>query len=124
MTEKNGRSHLSHSGYCTGASVRMRFAARFASSQAVEGLRFGAAAAAWLHLIGVRVEQLPLQDWFALRRAVQRRWRRCAGFTWAFVVVVAALHLATIPTPNVLKVAWLLLYKARGTRPPFCFRTD
>ena len=64
-----------------------------------------------------------LDDLLALRRPGQRWWRRCAPFTWALSVVAAALQLATIPIPNVLEVAWLLLYEARGTCPHLCFRT-
>ena len=71
----------------------------------------------------VWVEQLPLEDLLALRRPGQPWWRRCTPFTWALSVVAAALQLATIPTPNVLEVAWLLLYEARGTCPHLCFRT-
>ena len=72
---------------------------------------------------GMRVEQRPLQWLSALRRAVQRRWRRCAALSQALAVAAGVQYWATILCPNELDDAWLLLYEARGTRPPFCFRT-
>ena len=40
------------------------------------------------------------------------------------LAVAAGVHYwATILTPNEEEDAWLLLYEARGTRPPFWFRT-
>ena len=98
-------------------------AARFASSVPVKGFKYGAAADGCDNPSRVWVEQLPLEDLLALRRPGQPWWRRCTPFTWALSVVAAALQLATIPTPNVLEVAWLLLYEARGTCPHLCFRT-
>ena len=50
-------------------------------------------------------------------------WRRCAVLSQALAVAAGVHCLATILIPNELEVAWLLCYDARGTRPPFWFRT-
>ena len=55
-------------------------AARFASSEPVEGLKYGAAAAALRHPIGAEVVLLTGQGAESLRCAAHSWWMRCAGF--------------------------------------------